>query len=95
MLAAGTLTSSNERTQVDEALIPSCLVSGIFGMKAMRANLCLLFGNLDTHVLAQDKACDTFVSLGWVDIGEDLEFSQTDPSSCCATHEESVSFTGI
>ena len=43
-------------------------------------HLFLLLSDLHTHVLAHNKASDTLVSLGWVNIGEDLKEEEYEQS---------------
>lgn len=53
--------------QADDQLVPSH-ADGSFG----RANLCLLLGDLDTHVFAHDETGDALVPGGWIDIRKHL-----------------------
>lgn len=65
MFAAGTRTSSKDKTQVDDALIPSYTVSSTdpAGEFVAETHLGLLLRNLDAHILAQDETGDALVSL--------------------------------
>lgn len=62
-----------------------------------RTHLSFLLRDLDAHILAQDETGDALVSLGGVNIGEDLRRGQcmSGARRRVSAHEESVRFTGV